>query len=193
MKIILVRHGKTTYWDTNIDEPNLKDKILTNEWINEISKLWNRLSSWNIDLIYSSDMIRTKQTTWEIVKHVKWIPIKYSKLIRERALWTKIKSRSEINRDELPAKLPDWVESTEHVIDRIKEFLQLIENNYKWKNILIVSHQWLLKSLTSFLYKIPSTEIDIIWNLDHWSISVFSKHKNQYILEMWNSTTHLKN
>ena len=84
MKLIIARHGHT--------EENGKDIIqgvsrgtLSKKGKTQARKLAKRLQKEKIDLIYCSDLGRTKDTCKEIVKYHSKIPVKYVKELRERA------------------------------------------------------------------------------------------------------------
>jgi broad specificity phosphatase PhoE len=107
-----------------------------------------------IDVIFSSDILRAKQTA-EIVGKVLKLPIKYDKELREIDFgnlngqpFQRKKEMAMRGTRTLTHKLTGG-ESYEDVLKRIYPFFQLLEKKYKGMNILIVSHQaplWLLEN-----------------------------------------------
>ena len=80
MKLILVRHGET--------EGNVKQIIqgqthgkLTKKGIKQAKLLARRLKNEKIDVVFSSDLQRAKNTTKQILNHHCKIPVFYDKLL----------------------------------------------------------------------------------------------------------------
>ena len=141
--IYVIRHGQTNY--------NLEKKVMgrVDAPLNEIGIdqayfTKEKLKDINIDLIISSPLLRTKQTT-EIINNEKNIPVVYDSRIIERdfgefenlhydeydneTLWDYYKN-------EKYAK----AESMKEFFDRIYSFLDDINKKFKDKNILLITH-----------------------------------------------------
>ena len=83
MRLILVRHGETRENVKGICQGHLPGH-LTSKGISQAKKVAKRLKDENIDVIYSSDLKRAKDTCREIVRYHQGIRVEYVKEIRER-------------------------------------------------------------------------------------------------------------
>jgi len=129
---------------------------LTDKGKEEVLKSAKQLAENGIDLIFSSDLLRTKQTA-EIVGQELKVPVKLSKKLREfdvgifngkesKLSWEYSKKKGDI----LETRLPDG-ESCVDVRKRVYSFIKDINSKYKDKNILIVSHELPLSVLEKTL------------------------------------------
>ena len=119
---------------------------LTKKGVGEVKKAAKELKKKKIDLIFSSDLLRTKQTA-EIVAKETGAEIKFDKNIREinvgiyngkllslaQEAWGQPSGR-------FTGRLPGG-ESYNDAKKRMYNFLKAINEKYRGKNILIVSHE----------------------------------------------------
>lgn len=153
----ILRHGESlrnvekiaSCWPEKIKSP------LTDKGINQIKKAAKNLKKKKIDLIFSSDLLRTRQTA-EIVSRETGIRVRLDKKLREvnvgilnnkpideiGRFWDKERKLSPLEyckkRFEIaPAKGENYFQLEKRMIGFLKE----TEKRYKGKNILIVSHQ----------------------------------------------------
>ncbi len=160
MKLIIARHGET--------EENVKKIIqgqkygkLTNKGIEQAKKLAQRLKNEKIDVIFSSDLQRAKDTTKEIAKFHK-VPIYYVPELRERAQGIfegeayeelyKARKESGISRVEFR---PEGGENYIDIKKRAEKFLNEVFDKYKGKTVLLISHGGLIAILLAILLKKP--------------------------------------
>jgi len=152
----ILRHGQTIHqakkkpqiysWP---DKPPIK---LTQKGINQIRRVAKKLKKENINLIYSSDIYRTRQTAGIVAKKL-GLKINFDKRLRDINLGIYHgRPKKEFyqdfpNREERfykrPPKGESWSDCRKRIIDLIKD----IDKKYKNKNILIISHGdplWLL-------------------------------------------------
>ena len=136
------KSGKAVCWPEKIRCP------LTEEGKKQVSKSAKELKKKKIDVIYSSDLLRTKQTAEIAAKELK-AKIIFDKRLREynvgifngedpKDSWDYLKSRPG---DIIFTKLPRG----ERIVDvglRTHGFLKAMEKKYKGKNILVVSHEF---------------------------------------------------
>jgi broad specificity phosphatase PhoE len=153
----LVRHGKTDY--------NEKKKIngSVDVALNDIGKqqaedLRKEFMSIHFDAIFSSDLLRAKQTA-EILGKERELAIAASVLIRERnfgqleghpvdELKTLVESYRKLADEEINAhKVDDTYESNDEMIARVLTFLRETAIAYPGKTILVVTHSSLLRTL----------------------------------------------
>ena len=181
MRIILTRHGETEEIKDKILQGHLPWK-LTELWKLQAQKLVKTLENEKIDIIYTSDLARSYDTTKYISKYHKKVEIVVSKLLRERTFWVfDWKNKNEIwfydkNQQEKFIDPINW-ETIDQVIDRAKQFLNQIDFS---KNMIIVSHDDISKAIYSVLTwedfknikSIPKAGITIIDFKDFWNYQV---------------------
>ena len=153
MKIILVRHGQTEENVKGISQGQIPGS-LTEKGIEQAKKTAEYLKDERIDVIYSSDLARTKDTTQQIAKYHKNIPIVYTKELREMGKGSFDGKPREVcvefvKKSGKPFYECEWDsgESLIKVQKRIKKFYDKIVNNHKDETILIVSHGGVIASL----------------------------------------------
>ena len=73
MKLITVRHGKTKANEMGLSQGHLNTEVanLNEEGITQAKKVAKRLKNEKIDIIYSSDLKRAKNTAKEIAKYTR--------------------------------------------------------------------------------------------------------------------------
>lgn len=208
MKIYLVRHGK-------IDSNNKKgylynsrnDDSLNKEGISQVRKLRDFISREKIDIIYSSPMKRTKETSEIIMEGLKnkpeiitdprvmeldfgifdgksldYIKKHYYKIYIER------------KNNKFQCKIPNG-ESYKMVYNRILDFLKDIYENEKNKTILIVTHATTLKL---FLYLLTDYKLEDIEKIYYTNTSLFKfdviKKENSFLSKtlLFNEKEHLE-
>jgi len=153
----VLRHGESlrnvlkmaSCWPEKIKSP------LTEKGIRQIKRAAKELKKKKIDLIFSSDLLRTKQTA-EIVAREIGLKVRLDKRLREvdvgvlnnkpideiGRFWDKEKKLSSLEYFKKRFKIaPDKGENYVQLEKRMYDFFQEMEKRYKGKNILIVSHQ----------------------------------------------------
>ena len=153
--LYVVRHGQAEF--------NVKRKIggtfepnpLTEEGKKQAMKLAKNLENVQIDKIYSSDLSRARQTA-EVIASTRGLPIKISKLLRERN-WGSLQNKtfeeakkmhSEAFRNEAEVQGKDAfkfryvkdMESLGEAVSRFKSFLEKVSSKQQGKTVLAVSH-----------------------------------------------------
>jgi len=163
-RYFFLRHGES---ENNIQNDLLSDELnvypLTKKGIEQAKKavknIKNLLKNEKIDIIFSSDILRAKQTA-EIVASAFGLKVQFSKELRELKLgefnqksvfdYQKFYRNFETPEEILAAKLPGG-ESKNHCKIRMLKFIEKLEKKYKNKNILIVSHNAPLSMIVSAL------------------------------------------
>lgn len=157
MKLYVIRHGQTNCnkekryncrYDEDINEIGIEQAIRASE---NIKKL-------NIDLIICSPMKRTKHTM-ELL-NVNKVPVIYDDRIIER-------DGGKLTRTIIDdyyfteyynyysKKTIEGLETLPELFNRIHSFLYEIKNKYKDKNILIVTHGAVARSIQFYFEEIP--------------------------------------
>ena len=161
-RYFLLRHGKTIHQAEKKDIIyNYPDDnpacVLLEQGIKEVQLAGEILKGKNIDLIFSSDILRTRQTVKIVAELINYDieKIVYDKRLRD-INWgifggkSKEKAWAYYDND-MMKKFEQGVpqgESWDQCKKRMAEVLKEIENNFENKNVLIVSHGdplWLLE------------------------------------------------
>ncbi|MGC9046576.1 MAG: class I tRNA ligase family protein [Minisyncoccia bacterium] len=146
----VLRHGESETLLKNIVNCNPADKDLyplTLKGINQIENIAKKLQDKKIDLIFSSDFLRTKQTAEIIAKKLNKKVIFDSRL-REINVGDFNGGNPDSyhkyfeNEQEKFYKNPPHGENLNDLAKRVYEFLNDVETKYKNKKILIVSHEY---------------------------------------------------
>ena len=161
-KYYIIRHGEAL---SNVKDivscwPEKFKNPLTTKGREQIKKASEKIKSKNIDLIFSSPLLRTKQTAGIVGKFLKIMP-KFDKRLREIDFGI-FNSKSakefvayfESEKQRVKRKAPKG-ENYIDVSKRVFSFLKDAEKKYKVKNILIISHQAPLLLLEGRFKKLP--------------------------------------
>lgn len=147
-KYYILRHGEaiSNVKDIVSSWPEKFENPLTEKGKIQVEKIVTRLKENNIDLIFSSDILRAKQTAEILGEKLKIIP-EYDKRLREIDFGIfNTKTADEFTdyfkdpKERIQGRVPGG-ESYEDISKRMGDFLKDTETNYQNKNILIVSHQ----------------------------------------------------
>ncbi|MBZ9578697.1 class I tRNA ligase family protein, partial [Patescibacteria group bacterium] len=162
-KYFILRHGKTTYQTgkkkTIYDWPGTSSFPLTKKGKKKIAKLTKKLKKKNIDLIYSSDALRTRQTANIVAKEL-GLKVNFDPRLRDINLGIYQRHKTEEFKRDFPVSLerfskkPKKGENWTEVRKRIVSFIKDIDKKHEGKTILIVSHGdplWLLDGATKGL------------------------------------------
>jgi len=154
---ILMRHGlaKSNTLNIGVADPEGDEYGLTSTGEKQVREALRKLKSMKIDLILSSDLLRTTETA-EIVAAGLKVPVEYEPSLREIAFgeYERKKSRSITDAwgvERLTKKLPgEPSESWNDLKKRMYTFFKHVENRYTNKKILIVGHGdplWFLEAI----------------------------------------------
>lgn len=187
MRLIVVRHGRSTGNENKIHEGQLPGE-LSKEGKEQVKKLAERLKKEKFDIIYSSDLKRASDTAKEIAKYHPHVPIHFTKELREVDVGDFTgKSYGETDWNNLPKNL----ERPEMVQERVRKFLNKILKEDKNKTVLLVSHDYTNKALATVLFKESYKEREK-YKFDNTSISIFEIGDNKEVkINVFNSTEHL--
>ena len=148
MNMYVVRHGQV---QSNIDEivSGWNDEKLTEKGISQAIDMKNILQNIKFDLIYSSPIIRAKQTAEIIVPENEII---YDSRLAERNPGLMLgQSRKNIDKKSWNSldteKTVEGAETLGVGLKRVREFLDEIKKVNKNKTILIVTHNFISKCI----------------------------------------------
>ncbi len=154
-KYYILRHGEAM---SNVKQvvsswPEKFKNPLTENGRKQIKEAAKKLKIKHIDLIFASDLLRTKQTAQIVGKALKLTPI-FDKRLREvdfgrvNGMSTEELLYLSFEKDRLKNSFRKS-ETYEHVLRRVWDFFQKIDKKYNDKTILLVSHQcplWILEN-----------------------------------------------
>lgn len=189
IKIILVRHGETEDNDKGVYS-GFNDTSLTQKGLRQAEIVSEKLREENIEYIVSSNLNRTMKTA-EIINKNHNIDIILEKKLREMNFgsWEGL-SYKEI-KDAYPKELKNWEndwmnysppngESSIQMYDRVIKAIDEMMDQYRNKNILIVSHAGCIRAILSHLigcgiedywkFKIDNCGLSIIEIVDDFPI-----------------------
>ncbi|EEM01971.1 MULTISPECIES: histidine phosphatase family protein [Bacillus] len=185
----IIRHG-STHWNKEGRAQGNSNIPLDQAGLSEAYKLAERLATEKWNVIYSSDLLRAKQTAEAIEKNIENIEIHLDPRLREVS-GGQIEGTTE---DERISKWGDnWreldlgIESADSVKARAIPFIEEITYKYPNKNILIVSHGSFIKQLLKEL--VP--HLSMIESPKNTSITKIIKIENGWDSELYNCTVHL--
>jgi isoleucyl-tRNA synthetase len=155
----LMRHGQSISNIKNICSSNYQTSQqhpLTAQGKREAEKAADKLKNCKIDIIFSSDLLRAQETALIVAKVLKLPPQKVIFDQRIREINTGIFDNQNVEQYRNYATLsekffqaPPQGENLNDVKRRVTEFLYTIDQHYKNKNILIISHEYPLWLMTS--------------------------------------------
>ncbi len=153
MKIILVRHGESIGNKKNIIQGQTDFK-LSKKGREQAKKLALRFKKNKIDIIYSSDLNRAKETANIIRKFHKKTPIFFSELLRERNFgYLEGKIADKIDISEFRNKKPKGGETSLEVKKRARTFLNNLLKKYSNETILVVTHGGIIRMVYGIVNK----------------------------------------
>jgi len=179
MKLILVRHGETEE-NANHIVSGIDESKLTKKGIEQAKETGKELrEKYEIDMIFCSPLKRCVDTLENILEEYPFEgQIFMSKLIEERDFgeytgmedvlvdWDDINKINKINREM-------GVESLVDLEKRINLFLEDLKLENEDSTVLVVSHDWAIRTMVS---KITGKDLDEI-KVDNASILVFKEFK----------------
>lgn len=154
LKLIIIRHGETIENTKGIMQGHLPGK-LTKKGISQTKEIAEKLKTEKIDVLFSSDLKRAKDTIKHIYKHHKDKPLIYTEDLREKDLGELTgKLKKEYNWD---IKSYMFVVYENKEGEKNKDFLKRAKNflfslkQFKNKTILIVCHNGIARALISII------------------------------------------
>ena len=157
-KYFILRHGQTVFQTKNKEFmypwPETAPVKLTKKGEGQIKKSAKFLKAKMIDVIYSSDVFRTRQTAGIVAKEL-GLKVIFDPRLRDINLGIyhggkKKEFYRDFQRDNPKrfSKRPKGGESWNDLKRRMKDFIRSVDKKYENKNILIISHGdplWLLE------------------------------------------------
>ena len=214
IKLVLVRHGLSSFNSKGLIQGRTDDSILTEEGYEQALKAGKALSKINFDKIYSSPLVRAAETAKTIKKNLNK---EHNIVFDENLLEVDLGQWSGLKIDDIKKKFPEiyptWKNDPENLIlkrgdnktykpiqelfDQATNFIEDILQIYLKKddvNILVVGHNAILRCLILSLLGKPKQGFRKI-RLENASFSILniSKKDNSFKtqIECLNQTSHL--
>ena len=203
VRLILVRHGESIANKEGIYQGQTYDTGLTKRGVKQARASAKTLAKMKIDKIISSPLRRTKDSAEIIGRQLKTpvlvehriIEISHGEWEGKHKEWVK-KSYPDLletwKEKPTEAQMPNG-ENMEKVSKRINKFLQAVRKNYDGKNILVVGHDLIMRTMIANLLGLS---LDHIWNfqLDNGGITILELGRERTSrLVVLNQSIHLKN
>ena len=214
IRLVLVRHGLSSFNAKGLIQGRTDDSLLTEEGYKQAHKAGKALSKINFDKIYSSPLLRAAETAKTIKKNFNE---EQDIIFDKNLLEVDLSEWSGLNINEIKNKFPEiypiWKSDPENLIlkrgdsktykpiqelfDQASNFIEDILKNYLDKddiNILVVGHNAILRCLILLLIGKPSQCFRKI-RLENASFSILNITKNHNSfktqIECLNQTSHL--
>lgn len=167
--LFLIRHGET--------EENLKHILqgqtpgtLTQKGKEQAIKAVEQLRSTAFDVCLSSDLARCADTSKIIIEHLDpTLQIIHTTLLRERD-WGSI-TGAVVDKNSW-IDMPDDVESITAIRVRARAFLDYVSSTFPNKNVLVVSHGFMLRILQAVLADVEHKAITPMTNCEVREITI---------------------
>ena len=161
MKLILTRHGETEENLKKINQGHLPGN-LTDKGKSQAKKIAEQLRGERIDVIYCSDLKRTKDTLLPILKYHPKVPVHYVKELRERnisvfegTLGGTIREYAQQKGINYVIFRPEGGESIKDLRKRTIEFYQRVLRQHPHETVLWVTHGGIVVNLLLHLKELP--------------------------------------
>jgi len=167
--LYIARHGETEKNRVGM-LLGQKDVELNETGIDQAHELGKKMKDFDIDLIISSSMTRTKQTT-EIVNGYIHKTVRIEPRLKERNVGVyegltlkevQEKYQRGYTSEMAYHKTPPGGESSQEVQERVFAVMDELKKNYPDKNILIISHSFIIRMIDKYFN--PSISADEFFN-----------------------------
>ncbi len=165
----LYRHGETNWNFENRIKWQLEtiDTKFTKRGLTQINRLKEIIKSKNIEVIFSSDLARTRETS-EIINGSWELALYYSKNFRGLNMWIfqgktmkEFASHKDVKKAFLDynIKIPSG-ESVNELIKRFIDGIEIVYNKYNYDKVAIISHGAAISNIKSYITKDKYEEVD---------------------------------
>ena len=195
--IILIRHGETD-WNASGRWQGHSDISLNDNGIHQAKILADRLASWPIEALYSSDLKRASRTASIISDAIGLLP-EFDPSWRERngGEFEGLQAEELMHHHEFQTQRSDknWAppggESNAQVASRVQNAFDKIIEDHPDQMVAIVSHGGAIITLLSLVVGFPPGERARIWVSGNTGFSIVEVGKRGPMLVRLNDVTHL--
>lgn len=199
MKLILVRHGHASEKEDEIIQGHSQNGItkLGHEQANLVGQ---ELKDQKLDVIYCSDLKRTKETLLPIIKHHPRVEVIYEPLLRERTsgifdgkpmrLREEAMKKSGLSEEDFR---PERGESLTDLNQRIYRFIRMLLETYTDETILIITHRRWISNFLIDIDRAIKDKIKRTKGIAHGCINVVNiNNDGQREIELVDGRDHLE-
>jgi len=198
-RLIFIRHGQTE-WNVEGRVQGHADSELTGQGRSQAAAVGKRLKELEFTRLYSSDLLRTRQTSEIIAGHTGHDIITDPRLREKNMGVFQGLTRAEMEEkysDELALRRtrgPDYVvphgESDRQFFARNTACFEELAENHGNETIVVVAHGGVLKNLFYFVVGLP-LEAPRRHSILNSSLNTVIKENGRWRLETWGDVTHL--
>ena len=195
MKLYVTRHGQTVEQSERHIILGTTPGHLSALGKEQAQKLAQRLLTEPIEVLYSSDLNRTKETSQIIIEHMPEIPFYFTTELRERNLG----EYEGANKKEVgwgvacPRFLePPGGENFHDTLARMKTFWHKLFKKHEKDNVLLVGHSDAMCAFFTAVMNKPFSYITEQEGLNNCSLTILEiDEKKKCRLILWNDVSHL--
>jgi broad specificity phosphatase PhoE len=199
-RLIFVRHGRTA-WNDDGRCQGWEDVPLDAEGHHQAVKVADRLSSWRIDEIYTSDLARARETA-EVLARVKGLPLQVERDLREVHFGAcQGHTMADLAGTDLGTTWKAWklghrfeaLPGGEHpceTLERVQRFLDPLIASLDDRHVAIVGHGSTFRLVFSSLLGMPLERWRYL-DQSNTGITVFDVDHDIISLTLFNDTCHL--
>ncbi|MCX7852350.1 MAG: histidine phosphatase family protein [Caldilineales bacterium] len=196
---LVVRHGETVE-NANGRWQGQLDGTLTARGIAQAEALGRRLATWPIDVVYASDLGRTRHTA-ELITAQTGHAVCFDARLRERHYGI----FQSMSAEEIAAHYPeDWArhqshdpdyvmpggESLRQLHERAVAWFETMKTHHEGATVLVVTHGGVLASLLRHVLGLPLAR-SRRFTVRHAALNVFVHQADGWLLETWGDCSHL--
>lgn len=196
--LILTRHGETTWNKWGKIQGSSDNSILTKKGREQARSVAERLVAIGVDVIYSSELKRAKQTASIIAKKLEK-RVQTTKNLNERS-FGELEGKDvesvfgKLKKLPIGERLEYRPKGGESIIDvetRVFEEVEKIIERHQGEAVLLVIHGGVIKVLIPFIKKFPRDKrIDV--KIENTSLTIFKIQEDSILEELINDISHLK-
>lgn len=195
--LVLLRHGESA--GNREGRRQGLDSPLSEEGRRQAELLAERLSLWKVDAIYSSDMVRAKQTA-SIIASTRGLPVVLAPALRETDCGILGGLTMSEARERFPERFEGWTNpfdlrafNGEHVRDmelRVNGFLESLIASSPDRTICLVTHGGPIKALVARVLGLTFIDICDSVRFDNAGVTVL-ECGHRWVIRCLNDTAHL--
>ncbi|KMJ59433.1 phosphoglycerate kinase [Bacillus sp. LL01] len=189
-KLGFIRHGSTA-WNKERRAQGSSNVPLDQDGIRDAERLSERIKNEDWDVIYSSDLLRAKQTAEIVARNLSVDEVFLDRRLQE-VNGGQIEGTTESERKEKWGE--NWreldlgIESREMVLQRALSFIEDVTKKHPDQHVLVVSHGSYIRHLLGELVK----DLKMEDHLENTSVSTVKVREGLWECELYNCTRHLE-
>ncbi len=199
MKVYLIRHWETHHNANWIIQGHV-DWKLNDNWLDQARRIWKRLATEDLDVIFTSPLSRASDTAKEIFSYHPDVELKEVDELMERTFW----EYDDVSKDSIVEK--NWelwmslfefairwkgAETDQECYDRAQKILFLIAH-LQVESVCIVTHWWFARFIHwAFLWMWLQQIQDEFVIIENASLTTYEWKWNNWNVTLFNDTSHM--